>query len=536
VAAGGYGIGRSTQTLVDRHQHQQSIGLDNAESRNCWLGIGGGVMGMAAGGAAAAAAKMAQVGQGVTVAGQIALKSVTAGSSFVNALGVVNGLANIIVQAVNEGEVSALDIFQFTSSVLFFTNSVISTHQAHNLINSIGKSGTGQKAMLSAMNEISKLVKKPINGVTGIDTVYFDGSSLFPGSASMMASCSVQKFFGICRFFCRKLTEITKSLLKGLVTVTRYVMEIGKHLHSFWESWNEEITEVINKICKAFGVKHWSDITIRGHKCLEGVLLDQMREIAATVLAERNSLANSGTTGRPQLSLGNAAGGITSCNGNNSLVDEEAQTALSYQDEVINIQAKFVDLQMCKNPADFLTYQKFVCKFVQSEFEKEKLKYKEMWEMVQNFNIDAKKEDFYKMCKITGNPNNHFLQEVLKKFTDKEKDGFFQLKFAYDSQNATSSAQEESGQSFFVMDGISFHHFYNKIGLASDGMLSKEQFYMMAAELTRQYANRDNVSLVVDGATAVMQVSDGAIIITVNSYLQDGKVSGIATILHNPSD
>jgi hypothetical protein len=82
---------------------------------------------------------MAQAGEGMVVAGQIAVKSVTAGFCVVNALGIVNRLTNIIVKIVNEEDTSAFDLFQFTSCVLFFffffTNPVISAHQAYTLIN-----------------------------------------------------------------------------------------------------------------------------------------------------------------------------------------------------------------------------------------------------------------------------------------------------------------------------------------------------------------------------------------------------------------
>lgn len=137
LSTGMYTAGRSIHTLVDRDVHKQSIGLDNAESRNCWLGIGGSVIGIASGGAVAATAKMAQAGETVALAGQIALKSVTVSSCVVNALGVANGLANIVEKVIGGEQVSSLDIFQFSTSILFFTNSVISTHQAHTLINSV---------------------------------------------------------------------------------------------------------------------------------------------------------------------------------------------------------------------------------------------------------------------------------------------------------------------------------------------------------------------------------------------------------------
>jgi hypothetical protein len=63
---------------------------------------------------------MAQAGEGMVVVGQIAVKSVTAGFCVVNALGIASSLTNIIMKIVNEEDISAFDLFQFTSSVLLF--------------------------------------------------------------------------------------------------------------------------------------------------------------------------------------------------------------------------------------------------------------------------------------------------------------------------------------------------------------------------------------------------------------------------------
>jgi hypothetical protein len=146
---------------------------------------------------------------------------------------------------------------------------------------------------------------------------------------------------------------------------------------------------------------------------------------------------------------------------------------------------------------------KFVCKFVQNEFEEKKANNKKMWEIVREFNPDTKIEDFYSKCGICGNPDTYFLQEVLKNFRDDGKRGF------------------------------TFHPFLNKTGQASNGMLSSEQLYMMAAEVTGQHADKDNVSLFEDGATTIMQINGGAIFIMVQTYLEDGEISGVATILQN---
>lgn len=68
-----YAGGRNVQTLVDRSHHEQSIGLDNSESRNCWLGIAGCTTALASGGAIAAASRVARAGETVALAGQIGI-------------------------------------------------------------------------------------------------------------------------------------------------------------------------------------------------------------------------------------------------------------------------------------------------------------------------------------------------------------------------------------------------------------------------------------------------------------------------------
>lgn len=512
---------------MDRHQHEQSIGLDNAESRNCWLGIGGGIMSIASGGTAATVCKLAEAGKGVTVAGQIAVKSVTAGSCAVNSLAVINGLANIIEKHFTECEVSSLDVVHFTSSVLFFTNSVISTHVAYNVMNNIGKSSMGQIDVRSVMKQISNNAQNIEGGVANVTDVSTFPALTIGSSFSFVNKPAMNKICDICKFVCRKLVAFTKRVMKGVMSMPTYIVESGKLLDRWWEEWNEEINGVIIKICGAFGVKHWSDIIIQGHRILEDVARGQMREIAGTVIAEENSLENCGTAVDD-----NVVGGTRVCDGKNTFIHEGTQTDLSYRDEVIFIHSKFVDSQICGNPNDFFRYLKFVCKFVQSEVEKEKLNFDKMWTIIQKLKPDTKIEEFYKEYGISGNANNYFLQEVLKGFKDEEKDGFFKLKYAYNSQNAATSAKKETEQSFFFVDGITFRDF-NKRGLASNGLLSEEQFYMMAVELTGNHVDRNDVSLYVDGTTAVMQVIDGTII-TVKSYLEDGKVSGVAAVLKSP--
>jgi hypothetical protein len=100
VLTGVYATGRNIQTLVDRRQHQQNIGLRSSESRSCWFCIAGNLICFASGGATVAAGSSAAMG----LAGQIVIKSVNTGSLVVNAVRGTNGLTNKIGKLLERGE------------------------------------------------------------------------------------------------------------------------------------------------------------------------------------------------------------------------------------------------------------------------------------------------------------------------------------------------------------------------------------------------------------------------------------------------
>jgi len=492
---------------------KQSTGLVNNESHNCWLGIAGCLTSTASGGTMTAIAKATNTHRTMALSTQIVIKSVTLPSHIDNDLGLTNELAKFIMKAVIKEEITSLNIFQFTSAFLFFTNSVISKHHTVSLISSLGKNNlegdfgtskffTNQTSESAAETNFFEVIYKLI-------------------TEDLPKIC-----LHVCRWVIKKLTEIAGSMYD-------YIVKIGEFLRKFWERWNKERDDVTDKIYQTFGAKHWSQ--------LAGAQPSHIRETAGIVIAERRSLINCGTTEmssqQSQVIGDNSAvgGTATSLNkGPNHLVNEEAEISVPYDDEVINILAKFVDREGCRNTADFARYMTFICKFVKSQFQEEKSHYEKAWKAVKNFNSDVKVEDFQKQYGISGNPDNHFLQEVFKKFKSKEKDGFTLLKLAYESQNACTSAQEDHGQGSFDVDGVIFYPFYNKLGSASNGKLSKEQYCEMAAELTGQQVDRDSIYISAYSDMAVMRVKASADIITVQCLLEDGKISGIAAVLCSP--
>jgi hypothetical protein len=315
------------------------------------------------------------------------------------------------------------------------------------------------------------------------------------------------------------------------------MLEVGELLGQSWESWKKEMAEVVDVICRAFGVKHWSELVLKGCRRIE---FGHIRAMAGTLIAGKRSLVECGSTAMPshqRQAISDNSAVVGASDGPNSVVDGETQPYESYYDEIANICAKFVDQQMYKNPADFCKYMMSTCKFVKSRLQEKKAHYEESWEMIKQFNPDIKIEDFKKQTGISGDPNNHFLQKVFNEFKKEEQDMFTFLQLAYVSQNAGTSAQEEEhGQGFLDADGVHFHPFYSMHGLASSGMLSKQQYLEMAAKLTGQHTDTDSINISASGDTAVIQVNAAAGVIMVQCWPEDGKVSGIAAVLLTVSD
>ncbi|KAF9796736.1 hypothetical protein SFRURICE_014560 [Spodoptera frugiperda] len=145
TVSGIYSIGRSIGTLVDRSQHNQSIGLDNMEARSNWINI-----------------MISTVGLSFTAAGKLLTWAATTGRNvkilmsaldflrFTNIatgfIGVANGLGDMIYKFSRYGKTpSTLEVFQVTTSFLFLGIGVMSNQTANEIV---------QDAQANKINEI----------------------------------------------------------------------------------------------------------------------------------------------------------------------------------------------------------------------------------------------------------------------------------------------------------------------------------------------------------------------------------------------
>jgi hypothetical protein len=95
---GVYDAIRNIQTLVDRNQHHQSIGPVSPEIINCWLGIGGGVMGIFSLVKMVVTAKTAKAVAKMPLTGQIFIHFVDDSWLFLNSVAAANGLQTLLLK------------------------------------------------------------------------------------------------------------------------------------------------------------------------------------------------------------------------------------------------------------------------------------------------------------------------------------------------------------------------------------------------------------------------------------------------------
>ncbi|KAJ8876352.1 hypothetical protein PR048_020797 [Dryococelus australis] len=128
-----YGTTRSVGTLIDRKSHHQSISLDNGEACCCYMSVAAGALGMASGIGSRWVARVAQNGGLVSKTGKVVVTALNISSLATNGVGIVNNFF-LLRKKLECGELSCLDVFQFTSSVLFFASAVVNVKTANAII------------------------------------------------------------------------------------------------------------------------------------------------------------------------------------------------------------------------------------------------------------------------------------------------------------------------------------------------------------------------------------------------------------------
>jgi len=133
-ATGAWCIGRSTTTLIDRNNHEESI--SNREAFPHWLGLAGSVTGLGVIGGSTALSMAAARGMTVNLATRVAFNTIQGSSIVLNGVGVVYQGYCIVDRYITEQSISYVETLNFVMHALFFTNAVMNVKFAHNIIES----------------------------------------------------------------------------------------------------------------------------------------------------------------------------------------------------------------------------------------------------------------------------------------------------------------------------------------------------------------------------------------------------------------
>ncbi|CAF0733375.1 unnamed protein product [Brachionus calyciflorus] len=127
-----YSTGRSISKLLDRGKHDQSISLSNAEARGCWISTIAGVLSFGNMASTSLLAKSAANGNLVSAEVRTFCTSLNVTSISMNGIGILNSVFDLVNKKTED--ITALDILQLTTSIFFFTNSLVNFKTANEIV------------------------------------------------------------------------------------------------------------------------------------------------------------------------------------------------------------------------------------------------------------------------------------------------------------------------------------------------------------------------------------------------------------------
>ncbi|EDW17261.1 uncharacterized protein Dmoj_GI16802 [Drosophila mojavensis] len=160
ATAAAYSTARSISCLYDRRQHCQSLSLRERESRNSWLGVAGGVVGL---GAMEATTALCAASAEVNAAAQLAVKGINVSSIVISGTGVANSVYDLYLKINEDQPLCSIDVLHIAASLLIFTHSINNLRLVNRLTNGQSlRQAVNQQARLT-FGQIAKESSK-LNG------------------------------------------------------------------------------------------------------------------------------------------------------------------------------------------------------------------------------------------------------------------------------------------------------------------------------------------------------------------------------------
>nr|XP_034837770.1 uncharacterized protein LOC117994001 [Maniola hyperantus] len=524
VTTGAYGVTRSSYALYDRASHNQSIALTDAEARGCWLSIVGSSLGFAQGRMIASMTQTARLGEVMGKAGRIAFLVVQTGSLTVNGIGIIHGLA-VLIDKSERNELTTLEVFQFSASVLFFTNAAMNLKTASAIIKEVQhdvidghRQGLSKDAKKLFNKQTGKLrgpdemhgnakVVKQLNHIENSKDLYEMMSD--KNVASHKVKLTPDGFQGMLevnknlKLHPLKLLEIppasreaiydlSNKFASGTLTKHEFHKEIGTYCNKHQIKFESMREETMKKLCQIYGKEKVNDIVVGGKKIFGNATPHEIDRLRVVL---ENTARNDKT--------------------------------------IIDMATEFAKTRGCTTTKDFLIYTEYfvadlndTVKSYEEGYQKKLTASKQ--QLGKAFN-QAKFDREYGMGRGIGRVDFH-RQRALDQF--KNPEGYKALNRRYETLKSKVAPVNQNCQpGFFGDDAATYHYLKHYDDFKAMGELTIEQYFKLAEEVVGNPTNQTNAMLSQDGSCVMItyfEPQDGVRAVKIDR--QGG--SGIATVMY----
>ncbi|XP_034828125.1 uncharacterized protein [Maniola hyperantus] len=529
ATTGAYGVTRSSYALYDRASHSQSIAFTDAEARGCWLSIVGSSLGFAQGRMIASMTQSARLGEVMSKAGRIAFLVVQTGTLTVNGIGIVHGLA-VLIDKSERDELTALDVFQFSASVLFFTNAAINLKTASTIIKEVQHDVIDGHRQGLESKDAKKLFNKQTGKLRGPDEMHGNAKVVKQLNRienskdlyEMMSDKNVDNhkvkltpdgFKGMLevnknlKIHPLKLLEIlkdlpesqqaifdyTKKFADGTLTKDKFHEEMETYCRRYQIAFESMREETMKKLCQIYGKEKVNDIVVGGKKIFANATPHEIDRLRVVL----ENTAKSDKT-------------------------------------IIDMATEFAKTRGCTNTKDFLLYTEyFVADLNETVMSYEAGYQKELAASKEQLGKAFKQAKFdrdYCMGEKGVSRIDLHRQRALDQF--KNPEGYEDLNRRYETLKSEVAPWNRKCQpGFFGDDAATYHYLKHYKDWKAMGPLTIEQYFKLAEEVVGNPTNQTNAMLSQDGSCVMityLEPQRGVRAIKID--LQGG--SGIATVMY----
>ncbi|CAG7833431.1 unnamed protein product [Allacma fusca] len=531
ASSGVYAAGRSGYTLYDRGTHDQSIALTDKEALACWLSVVGSSLGFAQGQMLSSMTTAARAGEVMGKAGRIAFVVVNVGCLTVNGIGIVHGLA-VLVDKHERDQLTPLDVFQFSASVLFFTNSWINFKTAGTIIKEVQHDTINQHRE-GLTPDAKKLFNKHTGKLRGPDEMHGNARviktlnridnkqqlyemmvnkdidnrrvKLYPDGYKGLLNVNKEfkvhpiKFMEMHPDVRQQIMSATKQLANQQVSVQDFKKQMASICKENRIRFECMRKETVDNLCRAYGANSLEDIVVNKKRLFSDMKPHEIDRVSVV-------LANAGK---------------------------------NYDSKLLEVATKFAESRNCKNVGDFCSYMEFCSLHIAEMKRTLEMDYQQKLSEargLRNFN----QAQFDRNYGIEGKRTACFEQQVLRNFEGQHSQGLREMNANFDKwKTQVGEANRQAKTGFFSDNAATYHYIKHRDFPQSSnnpsGQVSVDQYFKIASDLLGNPANQTNAMLSQEGNCTFITFKspvNGAFGVRIDR-IQDGNcVSGIATVMY----